>query len=225
MNTNTDEDINDRYYTELAAAFVLGSAGGISHERLVRMGQAAGLKMHRFKKSQVLPRVAKAIGMLKSIAPVNLLDIGSGRGTGLTQVLMQLPDVTITAVEQDPALCANLEALAAGLKVTRKSKRGDGLLYVHRGDATSLPNWDGFDAGTALEVLEHIQEPQKAVNELCRLCRKVVFSVPSEPDDNPDHLHLLTPDDLKAMFLKAGAKRITFDSVPGHTVGLATIMD
>jgi len=214
-----DENLKEKYNLELAAAFVLGNAENLPHEKLVRMGQAAGLKMHRFKKTMPLPRVAKVIGMLKSLAPVNLLDIGSGRGTGLTQVLMEFPSLHISAVERDKALLPNLQALSRGLRILRST----GTLTVYEADATlPLPFApSGFDVGTALEVLEHIQDTQKAVNEIVRVCRKVVFSVPSEPDNNPDHLHLHTPADLTRMFLAAGAKRVTFDSVPGHTVGIA----
>lgn len=213
-----DDDLRARYNLELAAAFVLGHMPNLTHEKLVRMGQAAGLKMQRFKKTEPLPRVVKAIGMIRSIAPVNLLDIGSGRGTGLTQVLLEFPELDITAVECDENLISNLRALSRGLARVRPT----GSLEVYDADATKLPFDEGeFDVGTALEVLEHIQDTQQAVNELVRVCRDVVFSVPSEPDDNPEHIHFHTTEDLTRMFLTAGAKRITFDSVPGHTVGIA----
>jgi len=177
--------------------------------------------MNRFKKTPVLPRVAKVIEMLKTLAPVNLLDIGSGRGSGLTQVLLELPELDITAIECDEKLLPNLRALSLGLKLVRTT----GSLQVYNLDATTtLPFQEGeFDVGTALEVLEHIHDTQKAVNELVRVCREVVFSVPSEPDDNPEHLHLHTPEDLTRMFTLAGAKSVTFDSVPGHTVGIAHV--
>lgn len=215
-----DDDLKKKYNLELAAAFVLGSAPNLSHEKLVRMGQAAGLKMNRFKRTPVLPRVAKVIEMLKTLAPGYLLDIGSGRGSGLIQILLEFPKLDISAVECDEKLLPGLRALSSGLAVVRS----EGSLYVYNVDATDLPFKEGvFDVGTALEVLEHIQDTQKAVNELVRVCRKVVFSVPSEPDDNPEHLHLHTPEDLTRMFTLAGAKHVTFDSVPGHTIGIAHV--
>lgn len=216
-----DADLKNKYNLELAAAFVLGHAPNLTHEKLIRMGQAAGLKMQRFKKTEPLPRVAKVIEMLRSLDPVNLLDIGSGRGTGLTQVLMEFPHLDIAAVECDKALIPNLNALARGLGMVRST----GCLRVFNVDATTtLPfQVSEFDVGTALEVLEHIQDTQRAVDEIVRVCRKVVFSVPSEPDDNPEHVHFHTPEDLTRMFLTAGAKSVTFDSVPGHTVGIAHV--
>ena len=45
------------------------------------MGKAAGLRIHRFKRSGVLPRVQRIIGFLHAIRPDSLLNIGSGRGT------------------------------------------------------------------------------------------------------------------------------------------------
>lgn len=165
---------------------------------------------------------AKLMDLMSFVNAVNLLDIGSGRGTGLTQVLLEFPELDIAAVECDEKLLPNLRALSRGLEVVRST----GSLSVYNVDATTLPFQEGeFDVGTALEVLEHIQDTQKAVNEIVRVCRKVVFSVPSEPDDNPEHVHLHTPADLRRMFFAAGAKRVTFDPVPGHTVGIAHVWE
>ena len=52
----------ERYYTELAAAFVrgkLGGAGDLSSEELIEVGRARGLRLHKFKRQVELPRVQK----------------------------------------------------------------------------------------------------------------------------------------------------------------------
>ena len=64
------------YLYPIAAAYVRGKLGLESDdEELVAAGREQGLKMHRFKRSQ-LPRVLKCIGLLKGLRPTNQLDIG-----------------------------------------------------------------------------------------------------------------------------------------------------
>ena len=46
--------------------------------------------------------------------------------------------------------------------------------------------------------------------------RYVVVTVPSKPDSNPEHIHLLTKDLLTEMFAAAGCERLHFDGVEGH---------
>lgn len=43
-----------------------------------------------------------------------------------------------------------------------------------------------------------------------------VVTVPSKPDDNPKHIHLLTKERLTELFEAAGCRRLHFDGVPGH---------
>ena len=57
----------DRYYVDLASAFVRGKLGdqtGISAEGTIRAGITAGLKLHKFKRNAELPRVRKVLGIL-----------------------------------------------------------------------------------------------------------------------------------------------------------------
>jgi ubiquinone/menaquinone biosynthesis C-methylase UbiE len=92
-------------------------------------------------------------------------------------------------------------------------------------DATKL----GFPAGTfdvvsLLEVLEHIPAVPKALAEAVRVARRfVVLSVPSKPDDNPDHIHLLSEKTLRRLFSDVGITRVTFDYVPGHVIAVANV--
>jgi hypothetical protein len=46
-------------------------------------------------------------------------------------------------------------------------------------------------------------------------------TVPSKPDDNPEHIHLFTKDILTEMFLKAGCSKVKFDSVLNHLFMIA----
>ena len=78
-----------------------------------------------------------------------------------------------------------------------------------------------FDAVTALEVLEHIADLAQAVSEICRVAKQhVLFSVPSKEDDNPEHIHLLTPEQLQPLFSQNGFGKIKVSHVHNHLIGL-----
>ena len=73
------------------------------------------------------------------------------------------------------------------------------------------------DVVTMLEVLEHIPDVERAVRNAVAAARKyVVVTVPSKPDNNPEHIHLLTKGRLEELFRGAGCGRLHFDGVPGH---------
>ena len=59
--------------------------------QILKIGIDKGLKLHRFKRTIALPRVVKVIGILKGIQPLNLLDIGTGRGVFLHPFLDVFP--------------------------------------------------------------------------------------------------------------------------------------
>ncbi len=50
----------------------------------------------------------------------------------------------------------------------------------------------------------------------------VVVTVPSKPDNNPEHIHLLTKDKLTQIFSAAGCTRLNFDGVEGHLFMVAS---
>jgi len=83
-------------------------------EALFRMGQAAGLKLHRFKRSASLPRIQKALGILKAMRPSKLLDIGTGRGVFLWPLLDTFPSLPVTCIDRLDHRIADIMAAAAG---------------------------------------------------------------------------------------------------------------
>lgn len=211
----------ERYYVELAAAFVLGRCPALRDEALptaalLERGRGEGLRLHKFKRNATLPRVGKVLGILRGLLPRELLDVGSGRGTFLWPLLHELPWLPVTALDADPRRVRDLGAVREG-GVER-------LSGVH-GDVGALPlPDDAFDVATALEVLEHLPEPAKAAAELVRVTRRfVVVSVPSGPDDNPQHIQLFSPTSLRALLLAAGAKRVQIEHVPGHMIAVARV--
>lgn len=207
----------ERYYTELVEAFVRGRlpelarlAGGA----LVEEGRAAGLRLHKFKRNAELPRVRRALGMLRALAPATLLDIGSGRGTFLWPALADLTAVRICAVDLAERRTSDIAAVRRGGvdRVTALRMRAEALAFR---DAA-------FDAVTALEVLEHLPRPEIAIREAVRVARRaVVFSVPARADSNPGHLHVLDPSRLERAFREAGARAVRIEGVLNHLVGIA----
>ena len=64
----------------------------------------------------------------------------------------------------------------------------------------------------------------QAVAEAVRVARKfVALSVPSHPDDNPEHIHLFDGGDLENLFELAGVQRVSIDHVLNHLIALAVL--
>jgi 2-polyprenyl-3-methyl-5-hydroxy-6-metoxy-1,4-benzoquinol methylase len=222
--TMTDQ----HYYLEFALAFVRGRLpelddGTTDPEALLEKGKAAGLRLHKFKRTLELPRVRRVIGMLHGLQPANLLDIGSGRGVFLWPLLDAFPDLAVTAVDRSPQRVSDLEAVRWG---------GIDRLTPCQGDVTALSFADRqFDCCTVLEVLEHLPQPSSGAKEILRVTRRlVVASVPSQPDDNPEHLHLFNAETLSELFQNAASElelhvTIKCDYVLNHLIALVKIID
>jgi ubiquinone/menaquinone biosynthesis C-methylase UbiE len=204
----------ERYFTELATAFVRGRLH--QPHATIETGLEAGLRLHKFKQNTELPRVRTVLGILRSLQPENLLDIGSGRGTFLWPLLAGFPDPSVTTVEIADRRASDLAAVRKG---------GVQRLTVVSADVHCLPFAPrSFDVVTMLEVLEHLANPQLALREALRSSRRVVVvSVPSTPDENPEHLHLFSMGQLRAMAADAGAIRTTFEHVLNHRIMLAQV--
>jgi SAM-dependent methyltransferase len=174
-------------------------------------GQQFGLRLHKFKRTRGLARVRRVIGSLQGLAPRSLLDIGSGRGAFLWPLLETFPELPVAAVDVCEQRASDLMAVRLG---------GIDRLTAAQMDVTDLKFNDGsFDTVTLLEVLEHIPQPSRAVSEVVRVARRfVVLSVPSKPDDNPQHIHLFDEQEIRRLFRREGVNRLTFDYVPGHMI-------
>ncbi|MBE7452532.1 MAG: methyltransferase domain-containing protein [Kofleriaceae bacterium] len=205
------------HYRWLAACYArgrLGLADDVDDEHALAAAAAAALRLHRFKRAAELPRVRAVLGTLRGLAPDRLLDVGSGRGVFLWPVLDALPGVAVTAVDVVAERAAQLAAVARG---------GARRLTVARMDAARLGlAADSVDVATVLEVLEHVAAPAAVAAEALRVARRaVVATVPSQPDDNPEHVRLFTADRLRALWVDAGARRVTIDGVRGHLTAVA----
>src|SRR4051812_9730634 len=105
-------------------------------------------------------------------APESILDVGCGEGVLTEQWADKLGQGRIVGIDlDDPKLKAEWE------------KRQRANLEYRVEDATNLSFADGeFDMATAIEVLEHVPDPERTVAEMARVAKRwVLVSVPREP--------------------------------------------
>lgn len=187
-------------------------------QQLAALGKNAGLRLHRFKRSVLLPRVRAVLGMLRGIQPTELLDIGSGRGAFLWPLLDAFPGLPVTALDLLDYRVADLLAVRAGGMATLDARHGD-ITTADIAPAT-------YDVVTMLEVLEHIPDTRAALRSAARAARRfLILSVPSKPDNNPEHIHLFDEAMLRSLLAEVGLKRISVDYVRSHIVLVARRAD
>jgi 2-polyprenyl-3-methyl-5-hydroxy-6-metoxy-1,4-benzoquinol methylase len=202
------------YFNELARAFVCGRLK--NQNATLEDGRRAGLRLHKFKTNSELPRVRRVLGILNGLGARCLLDVGSGRGTFLWPLLDSLPEMRVTAIDVNQRRVSDLAAVRAG-GVSRLS-----VAQMSAEQMAFAPQ--SFDVVTMLEVLEHMRNPLAALKNAVLVARRfVVLSVPSVADDNPEHLHLFSADDLVSMAHEAGAIRAVVEHVLNHRIAVIRV--
>ena len=105
-------------------------------------------------------------------APGSVLDVGCGEGVLTAEWAERLGERPVVGIDlDDPKLRAEWEA-----------RRRPNLEYRAE-EATSLSFDDGeFDMAAAIEVLEHVPDPEHTVAEMARVAQRwLLVSVPREP--------------------------------------------
>ncbi len=105
-------------------------------------------------------------------APGSVLDVGCGEGVLTAEWAARLGEGRIVGIDlEDPKLRAEWD------------KRSRPNLEFRAEEATRLSFADGeFDMASAIEVLEHVPEPDATVAEMARVARShLLVSVPREP--------------------------------------------
>ncbi len=107
---------DDSHYLAFAAAYARGvlRQPTLDDDAAIAAAVAAGVRLHRFKRTGGLARVRRVIGALRGLAPARLVDLGSGRGAFLWPMLDELPAIAVTAVDVLPHRAAGLAAVARG---------------------------------------------------------------------------------------------------------------
>lgn len=104
--------------------------------------------------------------------PQSLLDVGCGEGVLIHEWAQQLGDKRVVGIDLEE------ESIQAGWA----QRQAPNLEYKIM-KAEDLPFADGeFDVATAIEVLEHVPDPEHTVAEMARVAsRWLLVSVPREP--------------------------------------------
>src|SRR4029079_14821260 len=125
--------------------------------------------------------------------PRSLLDVGCGEGVLTQQWAQRLKGRVVGIDLEDPAIQARWEKRRAPTLESRVMK------------AENLPFADGeFDLAAAIEVLEHVPDPDHTVSEMARVSRgHLLVSVPREPL-------------WRALNLARGAYVRDLGNTPGH---------
>ena len=110
------------------------------------------------------------LGLIKERQVDSILDVGCGEGFTLNRFSENKVGKKLEGIEY------NKSAIQLGQKIYPNIKIKQGNIY-------SLPYEDNsFDLVLCTEVLEHLEEPKKALKELVRVSKKyLVISVPNEP--------------------------------------------
>jgi 2-polyprenyl-3-methyl-5-hydroxy-6-metoxy-1,4-benzoquinol methylase len=111
-------------------------------------------------------------GLLAEAAPGSLLDVGCGEGVLVHRWALRLPQARMVGIDLAE------ESIQAGWA----ERTAPNLEYrVMR--AEDLPFADGeFDLASAVEVLEHVPDPEHTLAEMARCARgHLLVSVPREP--------------------------------------------
>jgi 2-polyprenyl-3-methyl-5-hydroxy-6-metoxy-1,4-benzoquinol methylase len=107
---------------------------------------------------------------IKQLKPESILDVGAGEGFTLEMIRLSKVTKKIEGIEYMD------EAINLGKKINPKVK-------IKKGDIYKLPyKTNSFDLIICTEVLEHLENPKKALTELKRVAKKyIILSVPNEP--------------------------------------------
>lgn len=110
------------------------------------------------------------ISLIKPLSPKTVLDVGCGEGFTMDKLVKSEIGEKIEGVEYSK------DALTLGKKLFPNLAFKEGSIY-------KLPYKDGsFDLVVCTEVLEHLEEPSKALKEMLRVSKKyLAISVPNEP--------------------------------------------
>jgi 2-polyprenyl-3-methyl-5-hydroxy-6-metoxy-1,4-benzoquinol methylase len=105
-------------------------------------------------------------------APRSVLDVGCGEGVLTEEWAKRLGDGRVVGIDlDDPKLRAEW----------RKRDRSNCEFRVEEATHLSFAD-DEFDLAAAIEVLEHVPEPEATVAEMARVARRhLLVSVPREP--------------------------------------------
>ena len=146
---------------------------------------------------------AELRSVVAPLAPESVLDAGCGEGEAIARLAELLPE-RVAAVDLEPSCVAQVRERHPSVSAST-------------GSVTDLRfEDDSFDLVLCLEVIEHVDDPARAVRELARVAgRNLVVSVPHEPwfrlgsllrgkhvtalGNHPEHVNHFNPRSLREL--------------------------
>lgn len=141
------------------------------------------------------------IKIISEIKPESLLDAGCGEGFVSARIKARLPNVNIEGIDLEDNYLDFAKSNFKNIKLIKAS-----IYDIPKND-------DSYDIVLCNEVLEHLDDPHKALRQLFRVSKKyVLVSVPNEPffrianilrlkylknlGNPPEHLNNWTKNDI-----------------------------
>ncbi|TAF33410.1 MAG: methyltransferase domain-containing protein [Cytophagales bacterium] len=218
------------YYNIMAAAMVRGSLEqqkNTSHlfqkkledlnpeeiNELILIGLRKNMSLDVLKRRIDSPEITKVMGFLRGIQPDNLLDISEPQGSFIWRVMDEFRFLPATVVDIDSQYAELAKFMHKG-----------GVTNI-RGQQTPLTDMscfsnEQFDVVTLLDVLQHVQEGEKILLEICRITKRfVICVVPLKPD--PQHKSAFTEHSLRAIFKKKDIHQFKVEVIRNSLVMVA----
>jgi 2-polyprenyl-3-methyl-5-hydroxy-6-metoxy-1,4-benzoquinol methylase len=139
--------------------------------------------------------------IVATFAPRSVVDVGCGTGHLLRSILER--------IAATPERVVGIDHSELGLRRAQELLPGATWLVE---DIYDLPLDEQFDLVLCTEVLEHLQDPERAVKALRRLCAtggRVVITVPDGAHDSWEgHVNFWDEDELRAFLTPHGLEKI-----------------
>jgi SAM-dependent methyltransferase len=151
-----------------------------------------------------------------------VLDLGCGGGRHAFEVYRH--GANVVAFDLDPAELTPVTAMFGAMQAAGEASQQAGATAIS-GDARAMPFGDGtFDRVIAAEVLEHVLDDQRAMNELARVLRpgglaaitvpswlpeRICWALSTEYHEVPGgHVRIYTRVELEAKLARAGLSAV-----------------
>lgn len=144
----------------------------------------------KWKITKIIPLVNDIIKDIDK-EEINLLDVGGGKGIILNQIAAHIENkhhikVNKFALDLSPEM----------LKAQQESNHDLKKVLNENINETSLKDKE-IDISLLIDVLEHVKDSKKALNEIRRISKFVIFKVPLEDNLMDNILNLINKDKLK----------------------------
>jgi 2-polyprenyl-3-methyl-5-hydroxy-6-metoxy-1,4-benzoquinol methylase len=163
-----------------------------------------------FFRTEFLPRIEAAGAVC---------DIGCGHGVYLCQMLLKAPSSKGIGIDIS---AASLETAGKMLELRGVSRDRHQLVLGDVQKGLEIPS-NSQDGVTCFEVIEHLADPDKALQEIGRILRRDGLACVSTAIrmESVDHLHLFkTPDEVRSLFRRNGLAILKDDVIPLTTENL-----